>query len=449
MSTRTSGREKDGRRRKPTPRTKTSVRRGTHEATGHARPRASRSAQPRSRSQAAGPFVTRRGFLAGGALAGVAAIAACVAQRPASDPGAGRDVVMDQQSTQASELTVLMIGDVLVHQSVWESGEHADGTRSYDHLFANVADDVSAADVAMAGQETILAGNELDVSGYPAFCSPVEIGDAEVAAGFDVALCASNHACDRGMAGIEASLEYWRSEHPDMLVAGIADSEEAFEELPLIEREGHRIAVLNYASMMNGIPLPEPWAVRMLDENQVAADVAVVREAGAEAVVVCPHWGTEYMEGPDDDQLYWAQVLADAGADVIIGGHPHVLQPFETIQSSDGRTVPVFWSVGNFVSGQQRKDTMVGGMAHATFTFEGDSCRVSSCALVPVITNRGSGEALSTYRLADYTEEQAASNQIREFEGCSDFSRQWCVDFCSERLGDAFDVQSCELTWTA
>lgn len=421
--------------RRPTPRTKAP---GAH----HVAPSGRRVARPP---------LTRRGFLAVCGLGGVAAVAACVAQRPAErEPGEGREVLLDEDaSAQRVDVTLVMVGDILMHTSVVESGERSDGTRSYDHLFANVADDVAAAGVAVVSQETVLAGSALGVSSYPAFCSPEEVGDAEVAAGFDVALCASNHACDVGQAGIDAMLSYWRSEHPDMVVAGVADSEDAAEAVPLVERDGHLIAILNYASMMNGIPLPNEWSVRMLSDEQVAADVEAAREAGAEAIVACPHWGTEYMEGPDDDQRHWAQVLADAGADLIVGGHPHVLQPFETIQSADGRTVPVFWSVGNFVSGQQRMDTMVGGMARATLTFEGGSCRVSSCGLTPLITNRGSGEALSTYRLADYTEDLAAGNGIRDFEGCSGFSRQWCVDFCSERLGDAFDAQACELTWEA
>lgn len=394
--------------------------------------------------------LTRRGFLVVAGLVGAGAVAACVAQRPASEPGDGREVVMDEDvSAQPAEVSVLMVGDVLMHPSVVATGERSDGTRSYDHLFANVADEVAAADIAMVGQETILAGRVLGISGYPAFCSPEEVGDAEVAAGFDVSLGASNHACDRGMDGINAACEFWRTSHPDMVVAGIADSEEAAAVVPVIERQGHKIAVLNYATMMNGIPLPEPWAVRMISEEQVAADVTAAREAGAEAIVACPHWGTEYMEGPDNDQLNWAQVLADAGVDVIMGGHPHVLQPFETVESADGRTVPVFWSVGNFVSGQQRMDTMVGGMARATLHFEGGSCRVSSCTLAPVITHRGSGEALSSYLLADYTDDQASSNGIRAFDGCASFSRQWCVDFCSERLGEAFDPQTCELAWEA
>ena len=142
-----------------------------------------------------------------------------------------------------------------------------------------------------------------------------------------------------------------------------------------------------------------------------------MRAAGAEAIIACPHWGVEYAAAPSDEQRHWAQVLADAGADLIIGGHPHVVQPFEVIQSSEGREVPVFWSVGNFVSTQTRKDSMVGAMAQASLLFDGDDCQVASCTLTPVITHRAEGTAFTTYRISDYTEELAAANLVRGFSG--------------------------------
>lgn len=396
--------------------------------------------------------LTRRAFFSAAATAGLWVLAGCSgrAPSPAGGPGAGTATLYDPAApVRPADVTVLMVGDVLVHPSVWKSGERADGTRSYDHLFEHVLEDVAAADIAMLDQETILGGDELGLSGYPVFNSPQEFADAEAAAGFDVILHANNHVLDKGMAGIEAELGYWRANHPDVTVTGMADSQDAAAVVPVLARAGHKVAILNYAANTNGIPLPEPWAVRMLDEAQIAADVEAARAAGAEAIVACPHWGTEYAPAPDSEQLRWAAVLVDAGVDAIIGNHPHVMQPFEVIGSSDGRSVPVFWSTGNFVSGQDRKDSMVGGMARLTLSFSADGCSVSSCGLTPLVTNKAGQTGLTTYKLADYTEELAAGNGIRGFEGCSDFSRQWCVDFCSERLGEAFDPASCELVWQA
>lgn len=398
--------------------------------------------------------VTRRSFFSV-ALTGLGlALSACTGgMAPQDDTTQGEkdDAVVYDRGTAAepANVTVLMVGDILVHPSVWRSGERADGTRNYDHLFEHVAADIAAADIAMLDQETLLGGDELGLSGYPVFNGPQEIGDAEVAAGFDVALHANNHALDKGMAGIEAELAFWREKHPQMTVTGMADSQEAADVVPVLERSGHKIAILNYATNTNGIPLPEPWAVRMISEEQIAADVEAARAAGAEAIVACPHWGTEYAAAPDAEQLKWGQVLADAGADVIIGDHPHVMQPFEVLTSADGREVTVFWSTGNFVSGQDRKDSMVGSIARVTLSFSADGVRVGECRLTPLVTNKAGATNLTTYKLVDYTEELAAGNGIRNDAGCSDFTRQWCVDFCSERLGEAFDPATCELVWTS
>lgn len=317
-------------------------------------------------------MLTRRSFFSAAALAGLGVLAGCSAgDRPGPEPGREDVTIYDQASggegvaepaPSPVELEILVVGDVLLHDTVQDTGLMPDGTRDYAHLFAQVADDIAAADVAVASQESPLGGASLGLSGYPAFNGPQEVGDAEVAAGFDVIAHANNHALDRGMDGIAAELAYWRSAHPEVLVTGIADSQETADAPPVIEREGHVVAVLGYATMTNGIPLPEPWAVRMVDEGTIAADVAAAREAGAELVMACPHWGEEYVTSPDDNQRYWAQVLADAGVDVIVGGHPHVLQPFEALTASDGRSVPVFWSLGNFTSNQNDMETMVGGI---------------------------------------------------------------------------------------
>lgn len=397
------------------------------------------------RTSIAERLLTRRGFLAASA-AGIGILAGCsgTPDAPQVDELRPAQTLLDDPAPapERSEVTILMIGDVLVHEGVWRSGEREDGTRDYEHLFAYVADLVAEADVAIVDQETILGGTGLGLSSYPTFNSPQEIGSAEAAAGFDVVLHANNHALDKGMGGIEAELAFWRAEHPEVAVTGMADSEEAADEIALLERGDRRIVVLSYTYGTNGIPLPAdaPWAVRMLDEAQVEKDFSLAWERGADAVVVCPHWGTEYAAGPDDDQRRWAERFVELGADVILGCHPHVLQPVEELVAPDGRVVPVFWSLGNFVSGQARKDTMVGGLAQVTLAFEGDARRVASWQITPLVTHRASGVDYTTYPLADYTEELAEVNHVRTVSGQTDFSRQWCVDFCAERLGDAFQA---------
>lgn len=361
-----------------------------------------------------------------------------------------RDAETEPEPEQdPNTISIVMVGDILVHPSVWESGELEDGTRNYDHLFAQVADVVEDASLAILVQETILGDEDLGFSGFPTFCSPQEIGDAEVEAGFDVAVHATNHSIDQGLIGIETELAYWRNSHPEMTVVGIADSEEVAAEVPVLEVGEHSVCVLSYTRSLNGLELPDdaPWAVRMIDEDQIASDIQLARDQGAELVIVCPHWGTEYTHEPNDYQTTWAQTIADLGADVIIGSHTHALQPVTTIESSDGRTVPLYWSLGNFVSGQSREITMVGGMARLTVTFNDDgSFTFASIGLSPVVTHKAEGTNFTTYFLADYTEELAASNLILESdtEDCTGFTRAWCVDECADCLGDGFDAETCE-----
>lgn len=406
--------------------------------------------------------ISRREFLrAAAGVAGAGLLSGCAglggstqsvpsAAKPQLSERVASDIPSDP-TLDETNITLASVGDILVHRGVYESGYNSDGTRNYDHIFAHMKDYVSSFDIAMLDQETILGGTSVgDFSGFPTFNSPQEFADAEVNAGFDVFLQATNHALDMGFKGIQSDIAYWREHFPDAVVAGIADSEEMFNTIPYIERSGYKIAILNYTFSTNGIAIPSsaPWCVHMLESSQVEADFNQAREEGANAFIVCPHWGTEYMASPDDYQLTWAQRLVDYGATAIIGCHPHVLQPVEWYTSSEGKQVPVYWSTGNFTSTQTGKDRMIGGLARFTLSFDkDDNCTIKDAGLTPVVNHRvTTSRELSTYRLCDYTEDLALKNGIRGDTDCGDFTREWCINFCSERLGSGFDPETCEFT---
>lgn len=359
---------------------------------------------------------------------------------PASTQGA-------QAPQSTTDVSLMMVGDVLVHRRVWESGQRPDGSLNYDHLFANISSDAASADIAMLNQETILGGTKLGLSGYPSFNSPQEIGDAEAAAGFDVVTAATNHALDMGVEGIRSELEFWRGSHPNVACLGIAESQEDYDNIHVSEKDGLRVAILDYAQDTNGIPLPQdaPYAVHLLDADQVAADVTRARGM-ADIVVVCPHWGTEYSLEVTQMQEDWAQTFLDLGVDVVIGTHPHVLEPVEVKTGANGHQMVVFWSLGNFVSTQSQAMCMVGGEARVTFEKSGGSARVKSWELDPTVTQRATGTAMTAYRLADYTQELASSNAILGDD--ASFSTQYCMDLCSQVLGPGFDRSSCSISGT-
>lgn len=356
----------------------------------------------------------------------------------ADAPARTAALVSDATPQQAPAVTIslVMVGDVLVHRPVWESGELPDGTYDYDHLFAQVAPDVQAADLAIVNQETLLGGTELGLSSYPTFNSPQEIGDAEAAAGFDVVCKATNHTLDKGVAGLAAELSFWREHHPGVAVVGAADSKETYDGIYVYEKDGFKVAVLNYTYGTNGIPLPEgnPWAVHLLDEDAIRADVARARES-ADLVVVCPHWGTEYVPGPDEMQQRYTDLLCELGVDVVIGTHPHCLGPVEVKTRADGHRTLVYYSLGNFVSAQNRHElTAVGGLAKVTLVKDADGPRIESYELWPTVTHMAAGTAYTTYKLADYTDDLAAQSY-------AGVTRQGCEALSRQVLGSAYDTQ--------
>ncbi|MCH3967113.1 MAG: CapA family protein [Atopobiaceae bacterium] len=398
--------------------------------------------------------VTRRGFLAataagllGLASAGCASTASSV---PAASPGRETvyDAVQPAVTSTSTSIDLMMVGDVLVHQGVWQSGLQGDGSYNFDHLFAHMADDAAAADIALVNQETILGGTQMGLSTYPSFNSPQEIGDAEAAIGITHVTCASNHCLDMGYAGIQSELDFWHASHPEVTPLGIAESQEAHDAITVFEKDGFKVALLNYTYGTNvgSLPSEAPWCCDILDEPTVTQGVADAREQ-ADLVVLMPHWGTEYDLGSDDYQRGWAQTLCDAGVDVVIGTHPHVIEPVEVMAGADGHKMLVFWSLGNFVSCQAEAARMVGGMAKVSMVKDSSGARVSSYEFDPLVDQKVSGTAaMTTYHLAEYTDELASQNGILSQDPT--FSLQYCKDLCAQVLGSGFDAEACVLKGT-
>ena len=350
------------------------------------------------------------------------------------------DTASPSGETADDDFTVIMVGDILLHDGIERCARRPDGSYDFTEVFRHTKDAIESADLAIVNEEVIIGGKELRVSGYPSFNAPYEIADCLADTGFDVICHATNHALDRGKAGITNCLSYWEENHPDISVTGIYDSSEDSRKICIYEKDGYRIAVLNYTYGTNGIPLPKdmPYAVNLLDEDKVRSDIEKAEKA-ADFTIVCPHWGTEYSLGVSGMQKKWAKVFANLGADLIIGTHPHVIEPVEIVTADDGREVPVYYSIGNFISwtsgkGRGIANRMVGAMAFVTLSKDRDKkVFVSDYRARPLVAHVESGQDGSTvFFLSEYTQARAFQNEIRSRD--PQFSYKYCEELCDDIL---------------
>ena len=358
---------------------------------------------------------------------------------PESIPVMSIDIVTPTaEPTKAPKVvTLLAVGDNLIHIQVIDSGRQADGTFNYDHLYSNVKDEIEAADIAVINQETIF-GDQSDYSGYPNFNSPTEIGDAVIEAGFDVVLHATNHAMDMGVDGIEHTISYWKL-HPKITILGINESEKAREHIAILEKNGIKIAMLNYTYSLNGYSLPadQPYLVNMLDREQMAEDIKIAEET-ADFTVVFPHWGTEYLYEATSAQKDLTEFFYEKGVDLVIGTHPHVLEPVEWFDSDDNRRMLVYNSLGNFMSYQREAPRMLGGIAKVTITKDSSGTYISASSLTPIVTHYENGPAdynYAIYPLTDYTQALADLHGVSDLAQDGPITYQGTLSLAKQILG--------------
>lgn len=340
-------------------------------------------------------------------------------------------------------ISLVMVGDMLLHTPVEESALQEDGTYNFDVIFANTKEEITAADLALVNQEVIIGGEELGVSGYPCFNAPYAAGDALVNAGFDVICHATNHALDQGKKGLKNCLNFWKNSYPETTVLGINQMQEEQDNIYIYEQDGLKIAILNYTYGTNGIEIPTdmPYAVNLLEEEKVLSDIQKAEEQ-ADFTVVCPHWGTEYQLEPSNEQRKWTKLFLENGVDLVLGTHPHVIEPVEyLVDEASGNEMLVYYSLGNFVnwtasSGDGIANRMVGGMAEVMIgqdeNGEGYVLDYAVTAVVCHLEDEING--VTVYPLSEYTEELAKKNAIIAQD--NNFSKEYCTSLCNTVWGD-------------
>lgn len=271
-------------------------------------------------------------------------------------------------------LSLLIAGDLMQHMPQIKSAKQSDGSYDYEECFAGIKAEVERADIAIANFETTLAGQPY--SGYPQFSAPDDFLSAVQSAGFDIMLTANNHCVDTRRKGLERTLNMMDSLGMAHLGTYRTLDERERTYPYLIEKNGLRIVLLNFTYDTNGIPIPQPCHVNLMDTLEIAADLDKARQMKPDAIIALPHWGIEYQTLPSKEQREMAAWLLSHGVDHIIGGHPHVAQPLEL--RNDGRNL-VAWSMGNLVSNQSKPNTYGGYMVRLDITKSGLQTTLSDC----------------------------------------------------------------------
>ena len=300
--------------------------------------------------------------------------------------------VIEEVREENYRASMIMAGDNLIHSSVYKDASIGGGRYDFKKMYELIKPIVSNYDIAYYNQETILGGTSLGVGGYPNFNSPQEVGDAMIDAGFNLVSLATNHTMDKGEKAVISSRDYWNSKS-DVLVVGSYSSMDERNKVQIREVNNISYTMLNYTYGTNGIRVPsgKEYLVNVWPtsgnnpstdtkyqeyKEQVKIDIERVRDS-VDVLIVAMHWGVEYTHEPTVYEKDMAEYLASLGVDIIIGTHPHVIQPVTWIDDT-----LVIYSLGNLISAQyqdQNYNKMVGLMTSLVInkTVKGDDVNIT------------------------------------------------------------------------
>lgn len=312
---------------------------------------------------------------------------------------------------------LMMVGDALIHSGVYKAAVQSDGSYNFDKMFENIRNDVEEADIAIINQETIFIEDKNQLSSYPMFGSPTEVGDAEVKVGFDVIAHSTNHTIDKKLVGINDTINFWETNYPEITYLGIHDSAED-SDIEYLDKNNIKFAFMNYTYGLNGL---EPWRVGneymidMLTDSDIENTIKEADE-NADVIVAILHVGTEYVYKPTGYQQEQVDKFIDNGADIVFCAHPHVVQPYEIRETALGNKGLVYYSLGNYISSQDEIPRIIGGMAKVTVekVVNGDEEKVciKQYSMEPLVTHQEKGY-YTTYKLEDYTDELCKKHKLQ------------------------------------
>ena len=298
-----------------------------------------------------------------------------------------------QPEPVVKRMTVGMIGDILLHHPLYTYD-------TYDAAFQEMLPYFNSIDFLIANQESIPGGVELGLSGYPNFNSPSHIVRDLKKYGVDMISMANNHTLDRGAKGVQRAIA--TMEQYEMPYVGAYKSYEDRATERIVEVDGITLGIVNYTYGTNGhvVPRDQPYLVNYIEEEAIRQDIRALKEK-VDVVIASIHWGIEYQLQESEAQRKVAEIVAEEGAHILFGHHPHVIQPYE----KRGNT-HIYYSLGNFLSAQQFDSTNIGGIARITIektTLDGEvqNVEVLEPEFLPTVVVKEHGWNFKIYPLRD------------------------------------------------
>lgn len=337
---------------------------------------------------------------------------------PADEPEANDVVQPEEPPAEPTRLSFIAVGDIVAHDLLVEQGHIGPNDYDFSHIFEPMKKKIKSYDLSAITQETPFVDDDSDVSGYPTFGTPWQMGEAIVGSGFDIIVGATNHSMDKGTDGIDRTINFWAEKHPERLHLGMHKDPKDQDSVSIIERNGIRIAFTDCTYGLNGLVLPEGYehSVDMLYDLDRICDNIKKAQDDCDFTIAFVHMGEEYATVPSDEQRQVAEKLIDAGADVVLGSHVHVVQPMEEVKTAKGNSGIVYFSLGNHVSNQIDVENMLGGAAILEIEKRpveggGFETGVVKHEFVPTVCHWNSSTC-AEYFLEDYTDELAATHAL-------------------------------------
>ena len=335
-------------------------------------------------------------------------------------------VALSYGQSSNGHLRIVFAGDLMGHMPLHNAARQPDGTYDYSPCFQYVRDYIQSADLAVINLEVTLAGRPY--TGFPCFSAPDALAGAAQEAGFDIFATANNHCVDKGKKGLERTIYVLDSLEVGHL-GTYRTMEERLGEHPLIvQRNGIRLALLNYTYGTNGITVRHPNVVNVIDTVMMLRDLETAQRKNADFVIAIMHWGVEYQKHSNKEQAQVARWLFDHGCDAVIGAHPHVVQNLTIDANPDNDRYPelVIYSMGNFLSNQHDEGSDGGIMFELELHKQGRETKIYSCAYMPFYVHRAVVDGRRQYHLVptsdalaypdSYGISAATLSQIRRFD---------------------------------